>query len=206
MRLNHISAAVALGAWAVFSLPAQAADSATASVNAMAGLAPVLTLSCTDVNFGVWRVPVRSGGGVTTVTLTVDANNGAGTTTATAAGNTSSVSLSSEYLAPKAATCSVSGASVHTATIQTAIASNTGLTFGASTHESLATPGALAALSATLTLAGTGVVVDANGAGSFRITGTLSIPAAISASNYGGYKTQTGTGANAATVTLTDAI
>ena len=204
MRLSKISTAVVLGTLAVISMQAQAVDTGTATVNATAGLAPVVVVSCTDVNFGVWRIPNRSSGGQTTViTLTTATNTSGAVTTATATGDTTSVALATGYVAPTAATCSVSGIMNKSATVRTAISANTSLTFAPSTHESLADPTALAALSAELTLAGTGVAIDGNGSGAFRVTGVLTIPAAIIGGNYGGYKTN---GVNAATVTVTDQI
>lgn len=203
MKISKISTAVAMGTLALVSMQAQASDAGSANVNAIAGLAPVVIVSCTDVNFGVWRIPNRTSGGATTVTLTVPSNTAAAATTATASGNTTRVSLASGYVAPTAATCSVSGIMNQLTTVQTSIASNTGLGFTSSNHESLDTPITLAALSANLTLAGTGVYIDGNGDGTFRVTGVLTIPTAINANHYGGYKTN---GINAARVTVTDAI
>ncbi len=203
MKFNKISAAVAMGTLAVISMQAQGADAGSASVNAIAGLAPVVIVSCTDVNFGVWRIPNRTSGGATTVSLTVNGNTAAAATTATAAGNTTRVSLASGFVAPTAATCSVSGIMNQLATVQTSIASNTGLGFTSSNHEGLDTPISLASLSANLALGGTGVYIDTNGEGTFRVTGVLTIPTVINANHYGGYKT---TGINAARVTVTDQI
>lgn len=188
---------------------AQAADTVTASVNARAGVSPVLSLTCNDVNFGVWRVPVRTGGSATTITLTVSANSAAGATTATVGGQATWVSFASGYQVPDAALCTVAGATKHSATIQTAISDNTGLTFGASNHNNLNNPVQVASLSANLSLGGIGVAIDSNGAGTFRVVGVLSIPATITVNNYGGYKTQTGGAGgagNAASVTVTDVI
>ena len=203
MQLSKISAALAIGTLVIFSVQAKAADSGTASVNATAGLAPVVIVSCTDVNFGVWRIPNRTTGGATTVTLTVSGNTAGATTTATAGGNTTRVALASGYVAPTAATCAVSGIMTQLSTVQTAISSNTGLGFTTSTQEGLDAPVTLAALSANLALGGTGVYIDTNGEGAFRVTGVLTIPTVINANHYGGYKT---TGVNAARVTVTDAI
>ena len=203
MRLSKISTAVAMGTLALVSLQAYAVDTGTASVNAIAGLAPVVIVSCTDVNFGVWRIPNRTSGGATTVTLTVPSNTAAAATTATATGNTTRVALASGFVAPTAATCSVSGLMTQLATVQTAIANNNNLGFTSSNHEALDTPITLAALSANLTLAGTGVYVDTNGLGAFRVTGVLTIPNVINGNHYGGYKTN---GVNAATVSVMDQI
>jgi hypothetical protein len=202
MRLSKISAAVALGTLALVSMQAQAVDSGSASVNATAGLAPVVIVSCTDVNFGVWRIPNRTSGGVTTITLT-GGNTAGSTTTATAAGNTTRVSLASGYVAPTAATCSVSGIMNQLTTVQTSIANNNYLGFTYSTHEGLDAPTTLAPMTADLSLAGAGVYIDTNGLGSFRVNGVLTIPQSINGNHYGGYKTN---GINAARVTVMDQI
>lgn len=185
-----------------------AADTVTATVNAKAGLSPVLSLTCTDVNFGVWRVPVRSAGGVTTIVLTVSANNSTGATTATIGGNSTTVAAASGYEVPEAALCTVNGSNNISATIQNAIANNTGLTFGPSAHNNLKNPNTAASLSAELSLAGSGVAISATGNGTFRVIGTLTIPETIVEQNYGGYSTRSGGTegeGNAATVTVTDA-
>ncbi len=189
-------------AFATLASQANANDTKTAPVGAIAGLSPVLSLTCTNVNFGVWRVPVRSSGGATTVTLTVSANNASGSTTATTGGNTTNVAAASGYEVPNAATCTVSGSNNATDTIQTAIADNTGLNFGISNHNNLTAPVATAALTADLALGGTGVLINSTGSGTFRVVGVLSIPETIVQDNYGGYATSTAE--NSATVTVTD--
>lgn len=183
---------------------ALANDTVSSTVNAKAGLRPILSLFCTDVNFGVWRVPVRTAGGTSSITLSVSANNASGTTTATVGGNAQKVAKASGYDEPTASVCTVNGANTTSATIKTAITDNTNLTFGGSTHNNLKSPSATAALSANLALAGEGVLINSTGAGTFRVVGTLTLPEAISADNYGGYATDTADGANAATVTVTD--
>lgn len=209
MKIMRILAAVT--ATAVTAMPAQAQDTVSATVNAIAGLSPVLSLTCTDVNFGVWRVPVRSAGGTTTVTLAVSANNSSGATTATTGGNTTGVAVASGYQVPNAATCTVNGSNNPSSTIRTAISNNTGLKFGTSAHNNLNNPASAAALSADLSLGGTGVAIGQTGSGTFRVTGVLTIPQNIIVDNYGGYSTRTAqmpdeSIGNAATVTVTDAI
>lgn len=202
--------ALALVSAAMIAVPAQAQDTVSANVNAIAGISPVLSLTCNDVNFGVWRVPVRSSGGTTAITLTVSANNSSGSTTATSGGNTTGVALASGYNVPNAATCTVNGSNNASQTIQSAISNNTGLKFGSSNHNNLNNPSQLATLTADLTLGGTGVVIGSTGAGTFRVTGVLTIPQTITADNYGGYSTRSAnmpddSVGNAATVTVTDA-
>lgn len=187
---------------------ASAQDSREATVQARAGIVPVLNLVCTPVNFGVWRMPIRSTGGTTTVTLTVASGDQAtALTTATATGNVASVALASGYQAPDAARCTVSGATKLNQTIQTSIRDNTNLLFGASTHDNLMNPGTPASLLANLSLATTGVAIDNNGTGVFRVAGVLTLPQTIAQANYGGYSTQGAPeGPTAATVTVTDAL
>ena len=134
----------------------------------------------------------------------VSANTAAGVSTGTASGNTTNVALDSGYLPPSAATCTVLGARPVSSTLPTAISGNTGLSFIASNHETLPTPSSLAALTANLALAGSGVAVDALGGGAFRVVGVLTIPEPIVAANYGGYQTGTGTTVGGATVSFID--
>ncbi len=199
--MNGKLVAALLAASTLAAMPAQAQQVVTASVNARAGLAPLTAVTCDDVNFGVWRVPTRTTGGSTLITLTVSANNAAGTTTSTVSGNSTNVGLASGYIAPTAATCTVSGATNVSSTLPTAITNNVGLAFTSSTHESLRVPTTLSLLSATLDLAGTGVVIDSAGAGSFRVVGVMTIPQQIISANYGGYRTEA-----SATVSVTDQI
>jgi hypothetical protein len=203
------SKAVLAAALAVTMIGAPSAvsaqDSREAFVNARAGIVPVLNLVCTPVNFGVWRMPIRSTGGTTTVTLTVAGGDpSAAATTATATGNVTSVALASGYQVPDAARCTVSGSTNPDQTIQTSIRDNTGLAFGVSNHDNLNAPTNPAALSADLSLAATGVAIDGNGTGVFRVAGVLTLPQTIVAANYGGYSTTTAE--NSAIVTVTDAI
>lgn len=200
---NKLMAAV-LAATALSALPAQAQDTVSTTVNARAGLSPVLSLACDRVNFGVHRVPIRATGGVTTISLAVSANNASGATTATTGGNTTNVAAASGFEVPAAAICTVNGSNNVSSTIQSAISQNTGLNFGASNHNNLNNPAQVAALTADLSLAGAGVTINSVGAGTFRVTGVLTIPEVITAENYGGYSTVTAE--NSATVTVTDAL
>jgi len=199
--MNGKLVAALLAASTLAAMPAQAQQVVTASVNARAGLAALTAVTCDDVNFGVWRVPTRTTGGSTLITLTVSANNASGTTSAAVTGNSTNVGTASGYIAATAATCTVTGATNVSATLPTAITNNVGLAFTSSTHETLTAPTTLSALTATLTLGGTGVVIDSTGSGSFRVVGVLTIPQAIVSANYGGYRTST-----SATVSVTDSV
>lgn len=185
-----------------------AAETASDTIEVYAGLAPVLELTCSDVKFGVWRVPTRTEGGVTTITLSDD------NTTAVAT-NTTNVALSSAEIAqPAAGSCAFTGSAV--ATGETAMGVSMAAT-EATTGAGTLTAGTLiaaannvyadingasagAALEFTLNFPTT-TAVDSNGAGSFKIAGVLTIPETIVADNYGGYK-QNGT----ITVTIDDGV
>jgi len=72
-----------------------AAETATDTIDVYAGLAPVMELSCSDVNFGVWRVPTGTrSGGATTVALATDS------TTSITAGSSTNIALSANYEDP----------------------------------------------------------------------------------------------------------
>ena len=61
--------AVALAMLATAGSSSVFAATTTANIDATAGLQPVLSVTCTPVKFGVWRIPTRSSGGTTTITL-----------------------------------------------------------------------------------------------------------------------------------------
>jgi len=48
------------------------AETGVDSVDVTAGIHPLMTLSCTPVNLGVWRTPPRSSGGTTRIMLDID--------------------------------------------------------------------------------------------------------------------------------------
>lgn len=87
-----------------------AAETATDTVEVYAGLAPVLEMTCSDVNFGVWRVPTGDRSGTTTVTL--DASSVATATVTGGSTADTAVSLSGDYAIAAAGTCNVTGSTV----------------------------------------------------------------------------------------------
>lgn len=191
------------GFLAAATVPAQAqtTNTVTTSVNASAGLAPVTTLTCDGVNFGVWRVPVRNSGGVTKITLTLSgANIAASSTIATPSVNTANVSLAPGYQPPAAGTCILVGSLTKSGGLGTSLTGTSMPINVSSNHESLPLPSIMADMTANLTLGGPGMFTDANGDGSFRITGVLTIPEIIVAENFGGYKT----GDNAIAVSVSE--
>lgn len=188
-----------------------AAETATDTIEVYAGLAPVLELICTDVKFGVWRIPVRSSNGTTTITLT----DNAGATEYAVGGNSTGVAKSAAAeAAPTLGSCTFTG-SVATEGSETMGVSMATTVTGASVASGSLTDGSMiaaadndyagldgadtaAALEFELSFPGL-TAVDENGAGSFKIAGVLTIPEDIVTANYGGYK-QNGT----ITVTIND--
>ena len=195
-KLHKILAVTALSS--LFATGAMA-DTASDTVDAKAGLVPALELSCTDVSFGVWRVPVRSTGGDTIITLDRATN------TAAASGNDSRVaqSLSDASWTQSRGECTLSGSRAADSTAaDVSITGGTGMTFTGQAAATtgfvgLAAPSTAATLAATLTTGATTTITS--GASTFYIGGTLTIPETIVSANYGGYKTS-----EAATVTVDD--
>jgi len=177
------------------------AEQASDSVDAKAGLAPALELSCTDVSFGVWRVPVRSSGGTTTITL--DRAND----TVAASGNTTRVAQSNTDISwdHSRGECTLSGSTAADATAATiTIASNTDMAFtaaNAATTGYVGLDAATAAASMTASLNVPNTTTITSGSSTFYVGGVLTIPQAIIADNYGGYKTS-----SSATITANDLV
>lgn len=188
------------------------AETATDTIEVYAGLAPVLELVCSDVKFGVWRVPTRTGGGVTTITLSDNDSAEAG-------GDTTGVALvnltRNPAAQPAAGSCAFTGSAATAGDTAMAVSmAATEATTGAGTLTSgtmvsdrdedygvgISFPVLAAGLGFTLSFPTT-TAIDANGAGSFKIAGVLTIPETIVPNNYGAYK-QNGT----ITVTVNDGV
>ncbi len=190
-----------LAVTALTSLAATSAMAETASdtVDATAGLQPALELSCSDVNFGVWRVPIRDAGGTTIITLDRDND------TVAASGNTTRVaqSLSDASYTHSRGECTLSGSTATDATAaEISIIGNTDMAFIAANAAATGYVGLDAATSAATLVASLNVPTTAaitSGAATFYVGGVLTIPQAIIADNYGGYRTT-----EAATITAND--
>ncbi|MDO9277092.1 MAG: hypothetical protein Q7U05_00835 [Polaromonas sp.] len=200
-NFTKIAAATTVLAASLISSVAMA-DEASDTVNAYAGLQAALTLECSKVSFGVWRVPVRTGqseGSVTTITLD------AAEDTVTAGGATTEVAQSSNPAWTESkGVCTLSGSTaLEDGTASIEIANGDDMAMVPATPEetgytdliAVVTP---AVMTATLT-APTRTNAIVAGAVTFNVGGVLTIPANILSTNYGGYKTT-----NAATVTVND--
>lgn len=184
-----------------------AADSVDASVGALAGIAPVLSLTCDDVDFSVVRVPARSATAATVLDLKAQGRRPSDATNVLFAQETTDVALASGYDSPASASCNVTGSNNPGQRIAVSIAQQTDIRFGPSNHRGMAAPGQLADLRADLSLAEYTVEIDADGAGVFRVDGTLLIPAVVIPNNYGSYRSSTaadGGNDNFAIVTVID--
>ena len=175
------------------------AETATDDIDVYSGLAPVMTLTCTDLNFGVYQIARgdRGTGGVTTVTLSwvADSFNGGymfsiGYTNP----GTDMIALSDkpEYADPAPAVCTVSGSQASNTSIAITssptgafhFAETAGNPFAATLDIPVSAVGTMVGV---MTVPAT-VALDANGSGSFVITGAVQIPNNLSAGNYGSYK------------------
>ncbi len=187
--MNKLYKILAVTALTSLAATSAMAESASDTVDATAGLQPALELSCTDVSFGVWRVPIRSAGGATTITLD-KAND-----TVTAGGNTTRVaqSMSDASWTHARGECTLSGSTAADETAATlSIADNVDMAFAAAAAAATGYAGldaatAAATLLATLDIPETATI--SSGSTSFYVGGTLTIPETIIADNYGGYKT-----------------
>lgn len=197
--MKRITKIYAVAAITLLAATGAQADTASDSVDAKAGLQPALELSCTDVSFGVWRVPIRSAGGATTITL--DASND----TVAASVNTTRVAQSTSHASwtHSRGECTVAGSTAADNTnADVSISGATAMPFTATDAAGtgfvgLAAPGTAAALAANLTVPATTKITS--GASSFYVGGVLTIPQNIVSGNYGGYKTT-----ESATVTVDD--
>lgn len=183
-KITLISALLACaGSSQVFAL------TTTADIDATVGLQSVLTLTCTPVKFGVWKVPARSTGGDTIIDL------GTGSDTATPIGNMAggvAISGTSGYSSARGQ-CTMTGSSAADATAMTISIPTTPTTLvsdSASAYSGLAAPTtAVSGLSVVLSAAPSSSITS--GGTAFYVAGTLTIPETIVAANYGAYKTGT---------------
>ena len=193
-RFTKISLCAAVVA-ASLATTAQAEEAST-TVNVYAGLASVMELTCSDVSFGVWRVPTGSrAGGTTTITLVEG-----GTASTTTGGDGVALSVAHVSHAPKAGECTVSGSSKVSgdgaANIGGGIADITGSFVAAGADDEFFTglkvpTTALTALNYTLRLSNYTPTVTGSGGTIFKVFGEMVIPNDLGSSNYGGYKAGT---------------
>lgn len=172
-----------------------AAETAEDTIDVYAGLAPVLEMTCSDVNFGVWRVPTGDRGDSTTITL--NAASVAEATVTTGGGADTAVSLSNNYDAPAAGTCNVTGSTVSNNNGEATITTGSSGTFlGTASNPfatGLAAPTALppgSAFDFTLSLSTGTPAIDSNGEATFQVIGSMEIPNNLVSDNYGAYKSE----------------
>lgn len=162
----------------------------TAQINAVAGVAPILSLVCSDVDFGVWRIPVRNAPQQTKVTL-AHSNNGGPTTIATLSEHVVGVAQASTFGQAEVGTCTVSGSQHPSQRIGVSIL-GTGELVLAPASKSRLPPAAQKAqgISVSLRLSEPTVLIGQDGRGVFTVVGDFNIPARIRSENHGGYSTQ----------------
>lgn len=178
------------------------AEVASDTVDAKMGLQPAMELVCTDVSFGVWRIPIRTGAATI---ITLDRNTG----TITATGNTSRVAQSTANVSwlHERGTCSLTGSTAATGSaVSISLSNSSAMAFDAANANTTGFVGlnapttAVTGMQATLS-APSIINLSAGGTATFYIGGELTIPGTIVSSNYGGYKTTA-----PATVTADDSV
>lgn len=176
------------------------AETATDTIEVYAGLEAVLKLECSDINFGVWRVPTGNRSNSTTVYLAENGDTEAKVSNNEGAAADTAVSLSTIYDTPSASTCTVTGSQVGgegiTGTAAYVDDSGSGQlvpgTFtGAANYPAAAsTDDGLFGFSYVLSFSQTAVPIAADGTATFTISGRMNIPNSVATNNYGAYKSQ----------------
>ena len=174
------------------------AETATDTVEVYAGLESVLKLECSDINFGVWRVPTGIRSNSTTVYLAENGDTEAKVSNNEGAAADTAVSLSMIYDTPSASTCTVTGSQVGGEAI-TGTASFLGDSgsgqlvpgtyTGATNYPAAAiTDAGLFGFTYVLSFSQTAVPIAADGTATFTISGRMNIPSPVATNNYGAYK------------------
>ena len=173
-----------------------AAETATDDVQVYAGLAPILALECSSVNFGAWRVPPGERGTFTKINMPTNSSKVTATVGDTSTAD-NDVSLSIKYAAPSLGECIATGSLAYR---------DGSVTRGTVTHSAIG--GFLSGTSnnpfATGLNAPTGFnlqgfryvlefstltpLISSTGRATFRIGGTLTIPEKLISDNYGAYQ------------------
>ena len=177
----------------LFGIAARA-ETVTDTIQIYAGISPVLEMNCTDLNFGVWLLPVGTRAGPTYIEI---ASSGTATAQLTDAAGVAdnAVSLSAKFDAPAAGVCTVTGSQVGgvgvngTATITTGGPVGTlipGENASAANYPGAADIG-LGSFTYAIALSTTTPAISAEGTAIFMVVGNMMIPAAVLASHYGAY-------------------
>lgn len=174
------------------------AETATDTIDVYAGLADVLKLECSDINFGVWRVPTGNRSNSTTVFLAANGDTEAKVSNSEGAAADTAVSLSTIYDTPSASTCTVTGSQVGgegiTGTAAYVDDSGSGqlvpgtYTGAANYPAAASTDVGLFGFSYILSFSQTAVPIAADGTATFTISGRMNIPNNVATNNYGAYK------------------
>lgn len=199
---------------AAVSVSNAAAEEATADISVYAGLEPVMQLSCTDMNFGVYQIARGNrsiGSNPTRVILTAGISGSTGlleTFVSFINSGTDQIALSdkAQFDGPQPAICQVTGSRAKNTTI--AITRDpvnlTPMGFSGVAANPFATT-LLSPITAAAGIVGffivpASVTTNAEGNGEFTITGEVQIPNNLAVGNYGSYK------AAPLTITVTDGL
>ncbi len=173
-----VASAASLG---LITSPAHAA-SASADIEATAGILPMLRLECSALNLGVWRIPVRSGGQNTMINIPPTA---AGVPQITFNQTNVSASTKSGHAA-KPAQCTLIGSAALDGT-GLVLSGLVGYMFAgsATAFSGLGAPATPLSLGGGFNLPAS--VNVSGGTAVFYIGGILDIPSTVTSNSYGGY-------------------
>lgn len=171
-----------------------AAETASDTIEVYAGLASVLEMTCSDVNFGVWLVPTGDRGVATYVIL--DEGSIASAIIASDLTVDTTVALSNNYDNPAVGLCNVTGSAVSDANGEATITNEHGSFLGTSANPfatgfDAPTEGPpSSAFYFTLYLSSETPSINSNGEATFEVLGTMHIPNNLVTNNYGAYKNE----------------
>ena len=165
------------------------AESATDRVDAKVGLQPALALECSDISFGVWRIPARN---ATQTKLSLDFLKGE----ILASGNVSKIAHSIANLSwlHQRGICILTGSNaVRGSNVAVQLSQNTAMEFDSANYVTTGFEGIRAATTAVPGMQATlnapsNVKIGFNGTAIFFVGGEITIPGKITAENHGGYR------------------
>lgn len=172
------------------------AETATDTIEVYAGLAPILTLECSNVNFGAWRVPPGERANLTKINMPTNSSNVTATVGDTSTAD-NDVSLSIKYASPSLGECIATGSSAYRDGLQTrgtvTRSAAGGLLSGTSNNPfaiglNAPTGFSLQGFRYVLEFSTLAPLISSTGRATFRIGGTLTIPKTLVSDNYGAYQ------------------
>jgi hypothetical protein len=162
-------------------------ETGASSVDVTAGIAPMMTLTCTPVNLGVWRTPPRKSGGTTRIMLDIDYP-----LIGTKVSQNTAIARASAYAdwTPDFGVCTVENSrAVKLTSARVKIINNRLLKVVPVADRHTKVKAGRPGFGIRIDVYAPTLVNIDNGSGSFLIGGGMTIPEKIEATDYGGYLT-----------------